>query len=79
MLPVGSGNGAVKMWGYGNPAYNDSGAPPRLLRQLKKLDARTGVALNPHSKVIAVEVSMGGRVVWSVGKNTINLWNAHSK
>eukprot|EP00878_Enallax_costatus_P018559 GHUV01019542.1.p1 GENE.GHUV01019542.1~~GHUV01019542.1.p1 ORF type:complete len:869 (+),score=293.46 GHUV01019542.1:298-2904(+) len=77
-LFTGSGNGAVKMWSYGSPAYADPGGPPRLLRQLKKVDYRTRVELNPHSKVVAVEVSSSGRVLWTVGKNTINLWSAHN-
>jgi hypothetical protein len=66
------------MWNYGSPAFADA-SPPRLLRQLCKLDARSGVQLPPHSKVVALAVSAGGRVLWSAGKNTISLWSTHSE
>lgn len=66
------------MWSYGSPAFTDSAAP-RLLRQLKKVDPRSGVASNPHSKVVGLSVSAGGRVLWSVGKATVSLWSTHSE
>jgi hypothetical protein len=52
-LPAGSSSGAIKMWSYGSPAFTDSSAP-RLLRQLKKVDPRSGVGGNPHSKVCSI-------------------------
>lgn len=66
------------MWSYGSPAFTDSAAP-RLLRQLKKVDPRSGVGGNPHSKVVGLAVSTGGRVLWSVGKATVSLWSTHSE
>lgn len=66
------------MWSYGSPAFTDSAAP-RLLRQLKKVDQRSGVGGNAHSKVVGLAVSSGGRVLWSVGKATISLWSTHSR
>lgn len=78
MLP-GAANGAIKMWNCSGPGFRDSAAAPRPLRQLRKLDARTGVSLDPHSKVVGLAVSAGGRVLWSVGKSSISLWSTHSK
>lgn len=78
MLPAGTATGALRMWSYGSPAFAEQAAP-RLLRQLCKLDARSGVQLPPHSKVIALAVSAGGRVLWSAGKSTISLWSTHSE
>lgn len=77
-IPAGSSSGAIKMWGYGSPAFTDSAAP-RLLRQLKKVDPRSGVGGNPHSKVVGLAVSAGGQVLWSVGKATVSLWSTHSE
>lgn len=76
--PAGSSSGAIKMWSYGSPAFTDSTAP-RLLRQLKKVDPRSGVGSNTHSKVVELSVSAGGRVLWSVGKVTVSLWSTHSE
>jgi hypothetical protein len=78
VLIAGTSSGAIRMWNYGSPACADA-APPRLLRQLCKLDARSGVQLPPHSKVIGLSVSAGGRVLWSAGKNTVSLWSTHSE
>eukprot|EP00879_Flechtneria_rotunda_P025468 GHRR01027067.1.p1 GENE.GHRR01027067.1~~GHRR01027067.1.p1 ORF type:complete len:899 (+),score=342.06 GHRR01027067.1:659-3355(+) len=75
-LFTGSSNGAMKMWSYGCPAYADP-STPRQLRQLRKFDSRS-TASSPHSKVIAMAVSSSGRVLWSVGKNTINIWSTHN-
>jgi WD40 repeat protein len=77
-LAAGTSTGAIRLWNYGSPAFADA-APPRLLRQLCKLDARSGVQLPPHSKIIGLAVSAGGRVLWSAGKNTISLWSTHSE
>jgi hypothetical protein len=68
----------MKMWSYGSPAFGEAG-PPRLLRQLKAVDSRSGVGSCPHSKVVALGVSAGGRVLWSVGKSSVSLWSTHSK
>ncbi|WIA12339.1 hypothetical protein OEZ85_012390 [Tetradesmus obliquus] len=76
-LFTGTATGALRMWSYGSPAFAEQAAP-RLLRQLCKLDARSGVQLPPHSKVIALAVSAGGRVLWSAGKSTISLWSTHN-
>lgn len=65
------------MWSYGNQAFTDS-SPPLKLRQLQKLEGK-GVASRPHSKVVGMVVSASGRVLWSVGKNTISLWSSHSE
>lgn len=75
---AGSANGSIKMWSYGSPAFCDS-SEPRLLRQLKKVDPRSGVGSNPHNKIIGLAVSAGGRVLWSVGKAAVSLWSTHSK
>jgi hypothetical protein len=77
-LPAGSSSGAIKMWSYGSPAFTDSSAP-RLLRQLKKVDSRSGVGGNPHSKVVGLAVSAGGQVLWSIGKASVSLWSTHSE
>jgi hypothetical protein len=66
------------MWSYGSPAFTDSAAP-RLLRQLRKVDQRSGVGSNPHGKVVGLAVSSGGRVLWSVGKDSASLWSIHSE
>jgi hypothetical protein len=66
------------MWSYGSPTFTYSAAP-RLLRQLKRVDQRSGVASNPHGKVVGLAVSSGGRVLWSVGKDSASLWSVHSE
>ncbi|KAF6261315.1 hypothetical protein COO60DRAFT_1636898 [Scenedesmus sp. NREL 46B-D3] len=76
-LFTGTSTGAIRMWNYGSPAFADAAAP-RLLRQLCKLDARSGVQLAPHGKVVGLAVAAGGRVLWSAGKNSISLWSTHS-
>lgn len=66
------------MWSYGSPAFAQGGGTPRLLRQLKAVDRLSGVAASPHSKVVALAVSAGGRVLWSAGKSSVSLWSTHS-
>ncbi|KAF8071307.1 IP5P13 [Scenedesmus sp. PABB004] len=77
-LFTGSANGAVKLWSYGSPAAFTDPGPPRQLRQLRKVDARSGVPSNPHRKVVAMAVTTSGRLLWTAGKSTISLWSAYN-
>jgi phosphatidylinositol-bisphosphatase len=41
-------------------------------------DATSGGGSDPHSRVVRVAVSSGGRVLWTAGRETLALWSAHS-
>jgi hypothetical protein len=75
IMPAGSTNGAVKLWGYGSGPFQ----VPSLLRQLRKKASGSQGGSLPHAKVVRLALSSSGKVLWTAGKETISLWVARSK